>query len=207
MSDFMRSSALIFGLFNPFLLTIYLIDMVQRFEFKAFSGILFRAALISIIIFSIFALIGDAIFSDVIQAEFASFQIFGGIVFLLIGLKFMFKGPSSIEILRGEPERLVGVIVMPFFVGPGTISASVLIGKRLEPLSACLAIALGLGVSVAIMIIMKKIHDNVRSNREPLVQRYIEISGRITALYVGTIAIEMIMHGFTTWLSKLISLQ
>jgi small neutral amino acid transporter SnatA (MarC family) len=43
----------------------------------------------------------------------------------------------------------------------------------------------------------------VRPRREPLIQRYIEIAGRITALYIGTVAIEMIMQGIRAWLGKL----
>ena len=46
------------------------------------------------------------------QAEFASFQIFGGVVFLLIGLQFVFRGPAAIEILNGKSEHLAGAIAM-----------------------------------------------------------------------------------------------
>ena len=190
------------ALLNPFLVIIYLLDLVQKLDQKVFRQVLIRAGLIASVVFCFFAIVGDAVFSTVIQAEFASFQIFGGVVFLLIGLQFVFRGPTAIEILRGESEHLAGAIAMPILVGPGTISASVIIGERHDPLVACSALAAAVVTSVLIMLILKSVHDFVRPRREPLIERYIEIAGRITALYVGTVSVEMIMQGARTWAEK-----
>jgi small neutral amino acid transporter SnatA (MarC family) len=40
------------------------------------------------------------------------------------------------------------------------------------------------------------------TKREALIKRYIEIAGRITALVVGTVSVEMIMQGVRTWADK-----
>ncbi|MCF7807823.1 MAG: MarC family protein [Candidatus Marinimicrobia bacterium] len=202
MADLIRSSTLLLMLLNPFLLIIYLIDVVQKLDLTQFTRVLVRAGFIAIIVFCLFAVLGDTVFSDVMQAEFASFQIFGGIVFLLIGLQFVFRGPTAIEILRGESEHLAGAIAMPILIGPGTISASVIIGKHHEVVSACGVILAAVVISIVLMIGLKAIHDIVRPKREPLVERYIEIAGRITALFVGTISIEMIMQGVKVWSDK-----
>ena len=148
------------------------------------SRVLVRAGLIATALFWFFAVLGDAVFSDVMQAEFASFQIFGGVVFLLIGLQFVFRGPTAIEVLRGESEQLAGAIAMPILIGPGTISASVIIGKRHDAIPACATVLAAVVASVVIMIGLKTLHDFVRPKREPLIQRYIEIAGRIAALFV-----------------------
>jgi multiple antibiotic resistance protein len=142
------------------------------------------------------------IFSSIIQAQFASFQIFGGVIFLLIGLQFVFYGPQAIVALRGESAGLAGAIAMPVLIGPGTISASVVIGKRHEALYACATIIAAVFISVVIMLALKALHDFVRPRNEPVIRRYFEIAGRITALYVGTIAVEMIMQGLRTWAGK-----
>jgi small neutral amino acid transporter SnatA (MarC family) len=189
-------------LLNPFLLIIYLIDVVQKLDRSQFVRVLLRAGLIATGVFWLFAVVGDAVFTDVIQAELASFQIFGGVVFLLIGLQFVFRGPTAIELLRGESEHLAGAIAMPILIGPGTISASVIIGKRHDAVPACGAVLLAVMVSIVIMIGLKALHDFVRPKREPLIERYIEIVGRITALFVGTISVEMIMQGIRTWAHK-----
>jgi small neutral amino acid transporter SnatA (MarC family) len=49
------------------------------------------------------------------------------------------------------------------------------------------------------MMALKKLHDFVRPRNEALVQRYIEIAGRIMALFIGTVAVEMIMQGLSSW--------
>jgi len=202
MTDSLRSLALLIVLLNPFLLIVYLVDVVQKLDRQQFARVLARAGIIATAIFCLFAVLGDTVFSDIMQADFASFQIFGGVVFLLIGLQFVFRGPTAIEGLRGESEYLAGAIAMPILIGPGTISASVIIGKRHDAIPACAIIFAAVVASVVIMIGLKALHDFVRPKREPLIERYIEIAGRITALFVGTISMEMIMQGVRTWAHK-----
>ena len=202
MTDFIKSAALLLVLLNPFLVIIYLVDVVEKLGRRQFTQVLVRAGLISGLVFCSFALLGDAIFSSIVQAEFASFQIFGGVVFLIIALQFVFRGPTAIEILRGKSEHLAGAIAMPVLIGPGTISASVIIGKRLDPLSACAAVLAAVITFVVVMLVLKAAHDVVRPRGERLIQRYIEIAGRIMALYVGTVSVDMIMQGMLTWAAK-----
>jgi len=189
-------------LLNPFLIIIYLVDVVQKLKQKQFRFVLVRAGLIASTVFCSFAILGDTIFTGLMQVEFASFQIFGGIVFLLIGIQFVFKGPTAIEALRGESEHIAGSIAMPVLIGPGTVSACVIIGKRHEPLVACTVVVIAVFICLITIILLKFIHDLVNQTQEGLINRYIEIAGRITALYVGTVAIDMIMQGLRTWAYK-----
>lgn len=202
MSEFIKSSALLRVLLNPFLVIIYLTDIVEKLQGGQFARVMIRASLIATLVFCFFALLGDAVFSNIVQAEFASFQIFGGVIFLLIGLQFVFRGPTAIEILRGESEYLAGAIAMPVLIGPGIISASVVIGKRHEPIIAFTAVVVAVIISVLLIVLIKALYDYVRPRHERLIQRYIEIAGRIMALFVGTVAVEMIMQGFSIWVAK-----
>lgn len=202
MSDYFRSLTLLLVLLNPFLVIVYLVDVVEKLDRRTFTRVLIRAGLIAGAVFCAFAVLGDAVFSDIIHADFASFQIFGGVIFLLIGLQFVFRGPQAIEILRGESEHLSGAIAMPLLIGPGTISASVIVGQRHQVLHSSLIILIAVLLTVGVMLALKWIHDYVRPRREPLIQRYIEIAGRITALFVGTVSVEMIMRGIQTWAGK-----
>jgi small neutral amino acid transporter SnatA (MarC family) len=190
-------------LLNPFLLVVYLIDVFQKLSVAIFVRVILGAGLISAGVFSFSAVLGEVFFRDILQARFAAFQIFGGIVFLLIGLRFVFEGNAAIEALRGESRYIAGAIAMPLMIGPGTIGASILIGKRLGQWPAVLSICLTVLLSVAVMIILKRVHDIVRTHNEPMVERYIEVAGRITALVVGTFAMEMILQGAETWLRML----
>lgn len=197
-----NSAALLLVLLNPFLLIVYLVDVVQKLSLAQFIRVLVRGGLIATAVFWCFAILGDAVFTRMVQAEFASFQIFGGLVFLLIGLQFVFHGPTAIEILRGESEHLGGAIAMPLLIGPGTISASVIIGQRHAPVPACAAVLAAVLTAVVIMILLKILHDAVRPRHEPLINRYIEIAGRIAALVVGTVSVQMIMQGLQAWVQK-----
>jgi hypothetical protein len=114
--NFMSSVLLLLMLLNPFLLIIYLIDLIQELDDHAFSQVMLRAGLISTAVFIVVALVGDALFTHVLQVRFASFQIFGGIIFLLIGIQFMFTGPEAIRKMRGKPEHIAGAIAMPSFL-------------------------------------------------------------------------------------------
>ena len=202
MTELLKSSTLLLVLLNPFLVIVYLIDVLEKLDRKQFTRVLLRAGMIATLVFWCFVILGDAIFSEIVHAQFASFQIFGGIVWLVIGLQFVFQGPTAIKILRGESQHLAGAIAMPILIGPGTISASVIIGKRHEAIPACATVLSTVIVSTLIMIGLKALHDYVRPKREPLIHRYIEIAGRITALFVGTVSVEMIMQGIRTWAQK-----
>jgi small neutral amino acid transporter SnatA (MarC family) len=201
--DFMSSVLLLLMLLNPFLLIIYLIDLIQELDDRAFSQVMLRAGLISTFVFIIVALVGDALFTHVLQVRFASFQIFGGIIFLLIGIQFMFTGPEAIRKMRGKPEHIAGAIAMPVMIGPSTVSASILAGSRLPTLWAVIAIIVAMVITVTTLLLLKRIHDVVRPRNAKLIERYIEIMGRVTALVIGTISVEMIMQGLKAWLLHL----
>lgn len=199
MMEFIRASTLLFMLLNPFLLVVYMIDVFDKLPTPTFRGVIIRAGVISSCVFSVAAVLGDVLFRDLLQAEFASFQLFGGVVFLVIGLRFVFEGNSAIKGLRGESQHIAGSIAMPLMIGPGTISASILAGKRLSHTYAVFSIIVAVIASVGVMILLKYLYDYVRVHNAELVQRYMDIAGRVTALVVGTFAIEMIMRGLATW--------
>jgi multiple antibiotic resistance protein len=201
-AGFLENVSLLLILLNPFLIIIYLIDVVRKQSVKRFIKVISRAGAVTIAVLVLFALLGDAVFDRVLKMEFASFQIFGGVVILIIALQYLFKGPDAITMLRGDSDQVTGAIAMPIMIGPGTISGSIVIGQSSSPLPAALAVAIAIVVSVLMMILIKIIHDKVKTRYEKMVQRYIEVVGRIVPLVAGTIAIEMIMRGVQQWAGK-----
>jgi len=193
------SFLLLFALLNPFLMSIYLIDRITDLGTRVFVRVLARGAMISGVVFMLFAWGGDAIFSQYLQVRFASFQVFGGIVFLLIGVRFVFSGADAMRTVRGQPEHIAGSIAMPFTIGPGTVSASVVIGARLVR-NAAAVILITLALTVLLVIAIKIAHDYVRERNARIIDRYMEIVGRLSALLIGTIAVEMVFEGLGSWL-------
>jgi len=198
-NTFARSTVLLVVLLNPFLMSIYLLDLIEKLDDKTFFSTLIRGVVIATIVFSLFAVGGDAVFSDLFQVRFASFLIFGGIVFLVVGLRFIQAGPQALSELRGDPEHIAGSIAMPFMIGPATVSASVLAGARLPILWAVGSIAAAMVVTVLGLLAIKWLHGLVRQRNAGLVGRYVDIVGRASALLIGTIAVDMVLNGIESW--------
>jgi multiple antibiotic resistance protein len=203
MRAFIDSVVLLFVLLNPFLLSIYLLDLIQDLEEKTFRGVLVQGALISTVTFVFFAFAGDIIFDRVLHVRFASFLIFGGIVFLLVAIRYFMVGTEAIRDLRGSSGHVAGSVALPFMIGPGTISASVLAGSRMPFNWAALSIVCALVLTVLCVLALKWTYDSVRQRFESYVERYVSIVGRISALVIGTIAVEMIFNGIDLWLEKI----
>ncbi len=198
MRALVESGTLLLVLLNPFALSAYLIDLIRKLDLATFSRVMVRAALISGTVFALFALSGTAFFERVLQVRFAAFQIFGGILFLVIAVRFVISGGSALETLRGPPEHLAGAIAMPFMIGPGTVGGSIVIGSRSGALGV-LAIAGALVLTVLGVVLAKVIHDHVQARNEKLVAGYLDIVGRVTALVIGTLAVEMLLEGYRNW--------
>ncbi|QDU96693.1 MarC family protein [Lignipirellula cremea] len=199
---FWDSLLLLLVLLNPFLLSVYLMDLIQELEGHVFRGAMVQGSLIATLVFIMFAFAGDAIFDDVLQVRFASFLIFGGIVFLVVAIRYVMVGSEAIRSLRGAPEHVAGSIALPFMIGPGTVSASVMAGSRLPFLWAALAIIAAMTFAVISVLLLKWLHDSVRERYENYVSRYVDVVGRVTALIIGTIAVEMILKGVELWIEK-----
>jgi multiple antibiotic resistance protein len=199
---FLDSFLLLFVLLNPFLMSIYLLDLIEQLDAATFRRALVRGVLISFVAFTMFAWAGDTIFSRVLHVRFAAFLIFGGLVFLVIGIRYVLVGSEALRGLRGQPEHVSGSIAMPFMIGPGTVSASVLAGSYQPVLFATLSIAAALLLTFVTVLAIKWVHDSVKRRNERLIERYIDIVGRISALVIGTIAVDMILRGIDLWLAE-----
>lgn len=200
MKEFLQAAVLLLVIVNPFALSVYLIDILRQSSTREFAAMVLRACAISGVVFGVFAWTGDAIFSQVLQVHFASFQVFGGLLFLLIALRFMVSGgQSALVVLRGEPAQIAGTVAMPFIIGPGTVSAATLAGGHLVLPLALLSIASALGTTAIVLVLLKVLFDRVRDRSAAITERYVEVASRVSAVVVGTIAVEMIFQGGHLW--------
>jgi small neutral amino acid transporter SnatA (MarC family) len=199
MKELFKASLLLFVMLNPFLLSLYLRDLFEDLDTRTFVAVMTRGATIAGSVFLVFALIGDRIFTDVLSVHFASFQIFGGVVFAVIGIRYVFHGPDALRELRGKPEHIAGSIAMPVLIGPGTVSASVMIGARTSFVLAAPAVIVTVVVVVLAVVALKWLYDIARKRNGGLVERYMDIVGRISALVIGTIAVELVLLGIDAW--------
>ena len=200
---FIESITLLFVLLNPFLMSIYLLDLIQELSFKHFARVLVRAGLISFTVFAFLAWAGDELFTNLLGVRYAAFVLFGGIIFLIIGLRFIFQGSEAIRSLRGDAKHLSGSIALPFMIGPGTVNASILAGANLPIFTAILSIFISMILVVLSLIILTWTLDYINNKNSLLIERYIDIVGRLSSLLIGTIAIDMCMQAIELWISKI----
>jgi small neutral amino acid transporter SnatA (MarC family) len=80
------------------------------------------------------------------------------------------------------------------------VSASVVVGARLPVLHGIAVIAVALAITVALVTAIKVAHDFLKERNARLFDRYIEVVGRISALLIGTFAVDMIFEGLGAWL-------
>jgi small neutral amino acid transporter SnatA (MarC family) len=199
-NEFIKSTTLLLVVLNPAALSVYLIDVVRHTSLAEFTRILLRATAISGVVFSVFAYFGSDIFTDVLQIRFAAFQVFGGTLFLIVALRFMLTGSQTLVSLRGEPGRVAGAIAMPFMIGPGSVGAAAVAGLRLPAALAVLSVLCALLATLIVLIALKTLFDHLKKEREALVERYVELASRVSAMVVGSIAVEMIFSGIERWL-------
>ncbi len=200
----LKAFLLLFVLLNPFILSIYLLELVRELSLKEFSAQIVKAVVLSFAIFLVFAWAGERIFADVLQIRFLAFMIFGGVIFLIVGVRLILGIGPPVEVPAAGHHDMSGAIAMPFIVGPGTISAVVIISSSTRHFGATAAIiALAMSAAVLALLALKWLHDFVRYRNERYVERYTEIAGRVTALFTGSFAIDMILKGFERWMTEL----
>ncbi len=202
-SDFYNSFLLLFILLNPFLMSIYLLDLIQDLSIAQFSSTLFRAGVISTTVFLLLAWIGDEFFENVFGVRYAAFLFFGGLIFLIIGIRYIFQGSEAIRKMRGDAKHLSGSIALPFMIGPGTVNASILAGTKLAFPLAFLSVVLAMALAIASLILLKYVLDYISHKNSILLERYIDIVGRLSALLIGTIAVDMCMKSIEIWAGDL----
>lgn len=100
MEVFMKIFLLFFVLRNPCMLSIYLLDVTKAIDLRRFARLLTWASFLSLAAFISFVLAGDALFAQVLHVRFSSFQIFGDITFLIIGIRLILGMGLPMEALR-----------------------------------------------------------------------------------------------------------
>jgi multiple antibiotic resistance protein len=134
---------------------------------------------------------------SILQAALPLFVLLNPFM-LWVYLEDMLQGLKR-ELVGGAPQHVAGSIAMPFMIGPGTVSASVFAGEHAGAWAATAAIVLAVAVTIAIVLLIRELHNRVGKKYAAFVDRYTDLVGRISALVIGTIAVDMILRGIDLW--------
>src|SRR5680860_1352690 len=128
-------------LMNPIALFLYILPLKKEVGLRKFINIVARATIISYLVYTAFAISGEQFFY-LLQIDFEAFRIFGGLVLTALALIFILQGKKSLITTTGEVNRIAAEIALPFMVGAGTITISIIIGRQQGSLGAALIIFL-----------------------------------------------------------------
>jgi len=189
------------AILNPFALCLYLAGVMDDLEPHDFKRVLTWASLISLAVFWLFALTGEKLLVSIIGVSPAALRAFGGVIFFVIAYNYVTRGYKAAVMLRGSLDELHSAIALPYMIGAGTITQSILVGERNGPYLSMLIIFLVLLITLLCVQGFKFIRDRLRNRGEKLFERYVNILSRINGLLIGAISTEMVVTGVhTLWL-------
>ena len=190
-----RSSVSFLAILNPFALCLYLAGVMEDLDRRAFNAVLARATLISLAAFCLFTLAGEPLLTTVLGVDPNAMRIFGGVIFFVVAYNYVTKGYRATEILRGQLDDLPSAIALPFMIGAGTLTESILIGKRHSAGIAVTLILLDMLLCFLIVAGFKVLKDHLSKVRERVFDRYVNILARVNGLLIGAISTDMIIEG------------
>lgn len=181
---------------NPFALFLYLKPLMRDLSDREFIAVFFRASLISFFIYLAFVLFGNFIFASVFRISFESFRIFGGIILFSLAYMFIVRGKKAFIQTKGDLHDMASEIALPFMVGAGTISLSILLGEELPMPWGVVSLVIIMTINFLIVLGLKEMRSRISVQKLKVAfDKNMEILLRINGFFVGAIGIDMITTG------------
>ncbi|HKL32838.1 MAG TPA: MarC family protein [Tangfeifania sp.] len=181
---------------NPFALFLYLEPIRKDLTHKSFMLVIFKATLISLFICLVFFLSGDFIFRRVFQIEFESFRIFGGIIIFSYAYFFIVKGQRALIMIKENLDDLASEIALPFMVGAGTISLSILLSQKHSLVIGATSLFIIFAVNFLVLFAMKRFRDSIDGKKfKTAFDKNMEVLLRLNGFFIGAIGINMVLTG------------
>ncbi|MFP4055477.1 MAG: MarC family protein [Candidatus Brocadiia bacterium] len=181
------------AILNPFALCLYLVGKMDELDTRSFRTVLLKASVLSLAVFALFAAAGDRLLVEVLGIHTEAMRIFGGVIFFAVGYGYATRGFQETVLLRGSLDDLPSEIAVPFMIGAGTITQSVLLGKSYSLGLALAVIVLSMALTVAAVVCFKVIRDRVKAAHEAVFDRYVNILSRLKGLLIGAISTDMVV--------------
>ncbi|PIS05106.1 MAG: MarC family protein [Candidatus Buchananbacteria bacterium CG10_big_fil_rev_8_21_14_0_10_42_9] len=183
-------------LLNPFALFLYLEPVWTSLSHENFLFVLFKASLISFLIYALFLFAGNALFQKIFQIHFESFRIFGGIVVFSFAYFFIVKGQKAFVQVKENLDDMASEIALPFMVGPATISLVVLMANDFGLGQGFAMLFTIMAINYLTLVIIKFIRDAITRKKFKIAfDKNMEVLLRLNGFFVGAIGVNMIITG------------
>jgi len=181
---------------NPFALFLYLKPIMKDLSDADFRSVFLKASTISFCIYLVFLLFGDLVFQKVFRINFESFRIFGGIVLFSFSYMFIVQGKKAFIQIKGDLHDLASEIALPFMVGAGTISLTVLMSEQLQLWQGAVALALIMLINYLTIMGLKQVRRAMQSQKfQTAFDKIMELLLRINGFFLGAIGVDMVVTG------------
>ncbi len=181
---------------NPFALFLYLEPVRKDLNHKQFVSVIFKASIISLTICYLFFFSGEFLFKKVLLIDFESFRIFGGIIIFSYAYFFIVKGQRALIMIKENLDDLASEIALPFMVGAGTISLSILTSYRHTSLIGILILFAAFVINFLTIFLLKKIRDSLDGRKlKTAYDKNMEVLLRLNGFFIGAIGINMVLTG------------
>ncbi|MBT4376422.1 MarC family protein [archaeon] len=191
-----------FVMINPFALFLYLEPIRKDIGFRKYLYVLFKATSISLVVYFLFVLFGNFLFDKVFQIHFESFRIFGGIIIFAFAYLFIVGGKKAMIQLRGSLDDLASDIALPFIVGAGTISITLLMvyghGRPMAFLGVIIALLANFLFIVSLGLFRKKL---TQEKFKVAFDKNMGVLLRIMGFFSGAIGVNMVITGIQNLIS------
>jgi len=183
---------------NPFALFLYLKPVMGDLTDRDFRSVFWKATMISFSIFLVFLLFGDLVFQKVFRINFESFRIFGGIVLFSFAYMFIVQGKKAFIQIKGDLHDLASEIALPFMVGAGTISLTVLMSSDMDLWMGVVTLTVIMLINFVFVMGLKQIRHQIPSKKiQTAFDKIMELLLRVNGFFLGAIGIDMIITGVT----------
>jgi multiple antibiotic resistance protein len=181
---------------NPFALFLYLEPIRKDLKHRDFLKVIIKATLISMGICFVFFFTGEQVFKQIFHIEFESFRIFGGIIIFSYAYFFIVKGQKAMIMIKEDLDDLASEIALPFMVGAGTISLSILVSYRHTTWVGVGILFIVFVLNFLFIFIMTVMRNGLEGRRlKTAFDKNMEVLLRLNGFFIGAIGINMILTG------------
>lgn len=189
-SDLARAIIALFIIVDPLGNIPIFIGLTEKIEPSKRKRIYNVAVLVGVVLLLIFAFLGQEIL-NIFGLSIYSFEIAGGILLLIIAIRILVSGSSSMQENVDSPESLGAVpIAIPLLVGPGAITTTIFNLQAYGTEVAILAVVVVLAITWVILRFINGVYRVLGKTGSLVI-------ARVMALLIAAIAIQYILTGVT----------
>ncbi|MFW5831820.1 MAG: MarC family protein [Prolixibacteraceae bacterium] len=181
---------------NPFALFLYLEPVRKDLSHKAFTILILKASLISFVVCLVFFFSGNVFFEKIFRIDFESFRIFGGIIIFSYAYFYIVKGQKALIIIKEDLDDLASEIALPFMVGAGTISLSILLSQKTTDLIGSVTLLIIFFLNFGIIFLLNRFRNAIEKKKfKTAFDKNMEVLLRLNGFFIGAIGINMVLTG------------